>query len=142
MEGFVFVDGLLKLRQFQRYSEDDIRRVVADNDKKRFTLRDDPATNRLQIRANQGHTIKVGDLTFLINPSTPIIKSGCISPTPGGILQSLGDGDHGRLLLGLNFFISRFFWAGKFGNSKIQCFKVNGQFISSTPLCSFQNLRF
>lgn len=62
-EGFVFVDGLLKLRQFQQYSEDDIRRVVADNDKKRFALRDDPATNRLQIRANQGHTIKVGDLT-------------------------------------------------------------------------------
>jgi len=59
--GFVFVDDLLKLRQFQRYSEDDITRVVADNDKKWFALRNDPATNRLQIRANQGHTIEVGD---------------------------------------------------------------------------------
>lgn len=78
-EGFVFVDGLLKLRQFQRYSEDDIRRVVADNDKKRFTLRDDPATNRLQIRANQGHTIKVDDLE--LNPITdyseaPVVVHG------------------------------------------------------------------
>ena len=59
--GFVFVDDLLKLQQFQRYSEDDVRTVVADNDKKRFALRDDPATNRLQIKANQGHTIEVGD---------------------------------------------------------------------------------
>ena len=55
------MDDLLKWRQFQRYSEDDITRVVADNDKKRFALRNDPATNRLQIRANQGHTIEVGD---------------------------------------------------------------------------------
>lgn len=57
--GFIFVDDLLKLRQFQRYSEDDVKRVVADNDKKRFALRNDPATNRLQIRANQGHTMEV-----------------------------------------------------------------------------------
>ncbi|XP_078350271.1 tRNA 2'-phosphotransferase 1-like isoform X3 [Oculina patagonica] len=55
---FIFVEDLLKLRQFQRYSEDDIKRVVADNDKKRFALRNDPATDRLQIRANQGHTIE------------------------------------------------------------------------------------
>ena len=57
--GFVFVDDLLKLRQFQRYSEEDIKRVVANNDKKRFALRNDPSTNRLQIRANQGHTMEV-----------------------------------------------------------------------------------
>lgn len=56
------MDDLLKLRQFQRYSEDDIKRVVADNDKKRFALRNDPATDRLQIRANQGHTMEVGIL--------------------------------------------------------------------------------
>ena len=55
------MEDLLKLRQFQRYSEDDIRKVVADNDKKRFALRNDPATNRLQIRANQGHTVEVGN---------------------------------------------------------------------------------
>lgn len=61
-EGFVFVDDLLKLRQFKKYSEDDVKRVVADNDKKRFALRNDPVTNRLQIRANQGHTMQVDDL--------------------------------------------------------------------------------
>lgn len=56
-EGFVFVDDLLTLRQFKHYCEDDIRKVVANNDKQRFALRDDPSTKRLQIRANQGHTM-------------------------------------------------------------------------------------
>ena len=59
------MDDLLKLRQFQRYSEDDIKRVVADNDKKRFALRNDPEMDRLQVRANQGHTMEVG---ILANP--------------------------------------------------------------------------
>lgn len=62
--GFIFVDDLLKLRQFQRYSEDDVKKVVADNDKKRFALRNDPATDRLQIRANQGHTLEVSIFTI------------------------------------------------------------------------------
>ena len=72
--GFVFVDELLKLRQFKRYSENEVRKVVdAENDKKRFALRLDPLTNRLQIRANQGvtplrlvflHCKRLGMLTF------------------------------------------------------------------------------
>ena len=55
------MDDFLRLRQFQRYSEDDVRRVVDNNDKKRFALRNDPTTNRLQVRANQGHTVEVCD---------------------------------------------------------------------------------
>ena len=62
--GFIFVDDLLKLRQFQRYSENDVKKVVAENDKKRFALRNDPETDRLQIRANQGHTMEVSMLTL------------------------------------------------------------------------------
>lgn len=58
------MDDVLKLQQFQRYSEDDIKKVVAENDKKRFALRNDPATDRLQIRANQGHTMEVSRLTL------------------------------------------------------------------------------
>lgn len=78
-EGFVFVDELLKLRQFKRYSENEIRKVVDENDKKRFALRLDPVTNRLQIRANQGHTIEVDDLE--LNPITdpsdaPVVVHG------------------------------------------------------------------
>lgn len=58
------MDDLLKLRQFQRYSEDDVKKVVAENDKKRFALKNDPETDRLQIRANQGHTMEVSMLTL------------------------------------------------------------------------------
>ena len=60
------MDDLLKLRQFQRYSEDDIKKVVAENDKKRFALRNDPTTERLQIRANQGHTMEVSMVPLYI----------------------------------------------------------------------------
>lgn len=65
-QGFIFVDDLLRLRQFQRYSEDDVKKVVAENDKKRFALRNDPATDRLQIRANQGHTMEVSMLILYV----------------------------------------------------------------------------
>ncbi|XP_068728499.1 tRNA 2'-phosphotransferase 1-like isoform X4 [Montipora capricornis] len=78
-EGFVFVDDLLKLRQFKHYCEDDIRQVVANNDKQRFALRDDPTTKRLQIRANQGHTMQVDDIELeLITDHTkaPVVLHG------------------------------------------------------------------
>lgn len=78
-EGFVFVDELLKLRQFKRYSENEVRKVVDENDKKRFALRLDPVTNRLQIRANQGHTIEVDDLELnpITDPSNaPVVVHG------------------------------------------------------------------
>ncbi|XP_068682077.1 tRNA 2'-phosphotransferase 1-like isoform X4 [Montipora foliosa] len=78
-EGFVFVDDLLKLRQFKHYCEDDIRQVVANNDKQRFALRDDPSTKRLQIRANQGHTMQVDDIELeLITDHTkaPVVLHG------------------------------------------------------------------
>ena len=64
MVGFVFVDDLLKLRQFKHYSEDEVQRVVRDNDKQRFSLRNDPSTNRLQVRANQGHSMQVCNDNF------------------------------------------------------------------------------
>lgn len=81
-EGFVFVDELLKLQQLKRYSESDIRKVVDENDKKRFALRLDAATNRLQIRANQGHTMEVDDLE--LDPITdhsdaPVVVHGTYS---------------------------------------------------------------
>ncbi|KAJ7380030.1 tRNA 2'-phosphotransferase 1 [Desmophyllum pertusum] len=74
-EGFIFVDNLLKLQQFQRYSEDDIKKIVGDNDKQRFALRSDPTTDRLQIRANQGHTMEVDDLDL------DLITDHCEAPT-------------------------------------------------------------
>ncbi|XP_028272305.1 tRNA 2'-phosphotransferase 1 [Parambassis ranga] len=61
-DGFLFVEELLAHPQFRSYSLDDIERVVATNDKQRFKLQSHPEDGRLQIRANQGHSVEVIDL--------------------------------------------------------------------------------
>ena len=60
--GFIVVEEILGLEEFQRKNatKEDIERVVANNDKQRFALKDDKGT--LYIRANQGHTMDVTDL--------------------------------------------------------------------------------
>ncbi|TSK28116.1 tRNA 2'-phosphotransferase 1 [Bagarius yarrelli] len=61
-DGFVFMDQLLAHKQFSSFSLKDVERVVATNDKQRFKLQNHPDNGRLQIRANQGHTVQVEDL--------------------------------------------------------------------------------
>ncbi|XP_017578215.1 tRNA 2'-phosphotransferase 1 isoform X2 [Pygocentrus nattereri] len=61
-DGFIFVDELLAHPQFSSFSLEDLERVVAMNDKQRFKLQNHPENGRLQIRANQGHTVQVEDL--------------------------------------------------------------------------------
>ncbi|KAM9376396.1 tRNA 2'-phosphotransferase 1 [Pholidichthys leucotaenia] len=61
-DGFLFVEELLAHPQFRSYSLEDVERVVASNDKQRFKLRSHPEDGRLQIRANQGHSVQVTDL--------------------------------------------------------------------------------
>ena len=58
-EGFVAVEDVLALPRFRGYAFKDVEAVVRDNDKQRFALRKSPETGEWQIRANQGHTIKV-----------------------------------------------------------------------------------
>ncbi|XP_077997135.1 tRNA 2'-phosphotransferase 1-like [Glandiceps talaboti] len=60
--GFLYVDEILALQQFKNYSVDDVKRVVDNNTKKRFSLRDHPENSKLQICANQGHTLEVDGL--------------------------------------------------------------------------------
>ncbi|XP_019642437.1 PREDICTED: tRNA 2'-phosphotransferase 1-like [Branchiostoma belcheri] len=60
--GFLYVDEILRHPQFKRYTVDDVHQVVKDNDKKRFALQEEEETGRLQIRANQGHTLEVEEL--------------------------------------------------------------------------------
>lgn len=50
------MSDILALRKSQRYSENDVIRVVKNSDKQRFALRQAPS---LQIRANQGHSMQV-----------------------------------------------------------------------------------
>lgn len=61
-DGFLFVEDLLHHPQFHSYSLDDVKRVVETNDKQRFKLQPHPDNGRLQIRANQGHSLQVKDL--------------------------------------------------------------------------------
>ncbi|XP_059378363.1 tRNA 2'-phosphotransferase 1 isoform X2 [Carassius carassius] len=61
-DGFVFVEELLTHKQFHSFSLEDVERVVATNDKQRFKLCHHPVDGRLQIRANQGHSVQVTDL--------------------------------------------------------------------------------
>nr|XP_061793063.1 tRNA 2'-phosphotransferase 1-like [Nerophis lumbriciformis] len=61
-DGYVFVEDILAHPQFRSYKLEDIERVVAQNDKQRFKLSPHPENCRLQIRANQGHTVQLTDL--------------------------------------------------------------------------------
>ncbi|PAA56265.1 hypothetical protein BOX15_Mlig027782g1, partial [Macrostomum lignano] len=70
-EGFKFADGgylhldeMLAHSEFADVNVDDIRRVIDANDKKRFELRSDPSTGRLQVRATQGHSMKVEGIEY------------------------------------------------------------------------------
>lgn len=51
------VKELLAHRSLQQYTLDDLKRVVRNNDKQRFTLTEEE--NTLKIRANQGHSLNV-----------------------------------------------------------------------------------
>lgn len=72
--GFIDVHAILNLKRCKSITLEDIERVVKENDKKRFTLRYNE--NCLQIRANQGHSLKVNDdalLTLLTEETVPRI---------------------------------------------------------------------
>ncbi|XP_077311900.1 tRNA 2'-phosphotransferase 1 [Lithobates pipiens] len=58
-DGFVPVSCLLSLPQFRPFSLNDIERIVRSNDKQRFTLRSSEPEGKLEIRANQGHSLQV-----------------------------------------------------------------------------------
>lgn len=58
-EGFINVQDILKHKNLNgKCNIDDIKRIVDNNDKKRFSLRTTP-NGELQIRAVQGHSLQV-----------------------------------------------------------------------------------
>ena len=67
-EGYVDVEDVLALNRFRGYAFKDVEAVVRNNDKQRFALRKSPETGRWQIRANQGHTIKVRIVLYRVTP--------------------------------------------------------------------------
>lgn len=59
-DGYVDVGSLLEIQSLRgKCTIHDIKNIVVLNDKQRFTLRENPTTKRLEIRANQGHSLKV-----------------------------------------------------------------------------------
>ncbi|XP_050463430.1 tRNA 2'-phosphotransferase 1 [Cataglyphis hispanica] len=61
--GFVAVNELLN--KLHHYTIDDIKRIVENNNKQRFTL--DTINGVLEIKANQGHSIsKINELTLKV----------------------------------------------------------------------------
>ena len=50
---------MLRLRDLQQYTELDVKRVVASNDKQRFIIAVDKSSGRLKVRANQRRTAEV-----------------------------------------------------------------------------------
>lgn len=67
-DGYVDVSAVLEHKAFKQYSQDDIERVVAENEKQRFSLRTCSSSGKLQICANQGHSFHVSNIEVcLIN---------------------------------------------------------------------------
>ena len=78
-DGYVKVLDILKLTDFNQYKIIDIVSVVKNNDKQRFSLKNND--NKLLIRANQGHSIAIINeeklLTKINDPtSIPICVHG------------------------------------------------------------------
>lgn len=60
LDGFVFVRDLLRVKSLGgRYTEEDVQKVVKENDKQRFQVKVDPESQKLMVKANQGHTVQV-----------------------------------------------------------------------------------
>lgn len=53
-EGWCLLDDILKLEQLQGVTEEEIQYVVQNNDKQRFSIKNN--NNKIYIRANQGHS--------------------------------------------------------------------------------------
>lgn len=60
--GYVDVDIVLRHRNFRGVTLEDLQSLVENNDKKRFALILNDKTKKWQIKANQGHTLKVDNL--------------------------------------------------------------------------------
>lgn len=65
-DGFAKVSELLSKKQFRGITLDNIRDIVDNNDKKRYTMVEEqnPQTGEMEwwVRANQGHSFEVTDL--------------------------------------------------------------------------------
>jgi len=82
-EGYCFLDDVLKLKIFSGATEDQVKQIVQDNNKQRFTLI--KLDDKYKIRANQGHSEEIAEkLNFkkiLKKVNDPKEISNCIHGT-------------------------------------------------------------
>ena len=71
-DGYITAAEILFLRQYKQYKEEDVTRVVDTCPLQRFTLRRDPQSGQLQIRANFGHSMQVGFHKVSGTPPPPV----------------------------------------------------------------------
>mmetsp|Transcript_1103 Transcript_1103/g.1740 ORF Transcript_1103/g.1740 Transcript_1103/m.1740 type:complete len:211 (-) Transcript_1103:476-1108(-) len=64
-DGFVELDAVRKIDRFSRFDLEDFEKVVADDNKNRFSLTK-RSDGKYYIRANQGHSIKVVESQYLL----------------------------------------------------------------------------
>jgi 2'-phosphotransferase len=72
-EGYVPLSQVLALNEFKNYTTEDVKRVVDNNDKKRYTMIEKDSV--FYIRANQGHSKNVG-LDISDNKALKLVNIG------------------------------------------------------------------
>ncbi|XP_069501199.1 tRNA 2'-phosphotransferase 1 isoform X2 [Ambystoma mexicanum] len=80
-DGFLYVDDILALPQCRAYTTADVLRVVENNNKQRYAVRSHPADGKLQIRANQGHSLQVTDLDLTLLTTDDTLPENAIHGT-------------------------------------------------------------
>ncbi|CAL8099146.1 unnamed protein product [Calicophoron daubneyi] len=60
--GYLFLDDVLRLKEFAGITEKDVKEVVEGNNKRRFELMTDEPTGRVMVRASQGHSVAIDGL--------------------------------------------------------------------------------
>lgn len=70
-DGFVDLDDIIALPQFQQVSRQEVRDIVDNDNKERFRLLEDRSCGKLFLRANQGHS---GSVAEQINPESLLCR--------------------------------------------------------------------
>ncbi|KAJ3190330.1 tRNA 2'-phosphotransferase 1 [Gaertneriomyces sp. JEL0708] len=80
-DGFMLVQDLLSHPRLKAQTFATIQSIVATNDKQRFTLHQDPDTQRWYVRANQGHSMNLAvDMTPIMDAKEcPVAVHGTYS---------------------------------------------------------------
>ena len=57
--GYLYVDEILEHKKYKHYCLEDVKRIVKESEKQRFSLCQEDYSGRYKIRATQGHTLTV-----------------------------------------------------------------------------------